>query len=290
MALLVPSIDQWSDVQASALPVARWQTVLAALMWVFLLLAVARPQTFAEALDVPDSGRDLMMAVDISGSMREQDLYLSNRPVTRMAVVKAVGEDFIARRTGDRVGLILFGSQAYVQTPLTKDHKTVQFFLRDAVIGLAGTSTAIGDAIGLAVKRLRKREAKTRVLVLLTDGANAAGVRPIDAAKQAAQNNVRIYTIGIGGAGSRNQGMRLRRQELDERTLTAVATATGGRYFRARDTKELESIYADIEALEPTESVEEGYRPRSERFVWPLSLALLCSVLWAALRFRGTLK
>jgi len=260
------------------------QTVLLVLMWLFLVIAVARPQTFSEVVSTPDSGRDLMMAVDISGSMREQDLYLNNRPVTRMAVVKAVAEDFIDRRAGDRVGLILFGSQAYVQTPLTEDHKTVQYFLRDAAIGLAGRSTAIGDAIGLSVKRLREREADTRVLVLLTDGDNTAGVQPMDAAALAADNQIRIYTIGIGGASSGNRGFGLQRQELDERTLRAVAEATGGQYFRARDTQELEAIYKDIDKLEPTDVVTEGFRPRHERFVWPLGIALVLSVLWGLLR------
>jgi len=284
-ALLVDDASQWGGTNSAA-KVSALQSLLLILMWVFLVTAMARPQTFADVIDTPDSGRDLMMAVDISGSMREEDLFLNNRPVTRMAVVKAVAEDFIARRTGDRVGLILFGSQAYVQTPLTEDHETVRYFLLDAAIGLAGRSTAIGDAIGLAVKRLREREAETRVLVLLTDGENTAGVRPMDAARLAAENQVRIYTIGIGGNGTTRFGMA--RQELDERSLTAVAQATGGQYFRARDASELQSIYADIDALEPTEEINEGYRPRHERFVWPLSVALILSLLWGLSRlWRG---
>jgi len=286
-ALLVPNPQVWGEASAGSTRVNLWQRLLLVGMWVLLIAAAARPQTFAATIDFPDSGRDLMMAVDISGSMREQDLFLNNRPVTRMAVVKAVAEDFIARRTGDRVGLILFGSQAYVQTPLTEDHETVQYFLRDAVIGLAGRSTAIGDAIGLAVKRLRDREAETRVLVLLTDGENTVGVRPMEAAQLAAENNVRIYTIGIGGTGSGGMGFGLQRQELDETSLRAVADATGGQFFRARNTSELEAIYADIDALEPTEEIDEGFRPRQERFVWPLGLALLFSVLWGIARLRG---
>lgn len=285
-ALLVDNPGVWSS-RAGNSPVTFLQRCLLAIMWTFLVIAVARPQTFSDAISLPDSGRDLMMAVDISGSMREQDIALNNRPVTRMAVVKAVGEDFIARRAGDRVGLILFGSQAYVQTPLTEDHETVQYFLRDAAIGLAGRSTAIGDAIGLAVKRLREREADTRVLVLLTDGENTAGVRPLEAAQLAADNNVRIYTIGIGAGSSSNIGYGLRRQELDERSLTAVAEATGGQYFRARNANELEAIYADIDALEPTEELNEGFRPRHERFAWPLGASLLISMLWGFTRLSS---
>ncbi len=289
-ALLVDNPASWQS-HANAPRVTWLQRILLILMWTFLLIAVMRPQTFADVVDLPDSGRDLLMAVDISGSMREQDLYLNNRPVTRMAVVKAVAEDFIERRTGDRVGLILFGSQAYVQTPLTEDHKTVQYFLRDASIGLAGRSTAIGDAIGLSVKRLRERDAETRVLVLLTDGENTAGVNPMEAARLAAANDVRIYTIGIGGTGSSRLGFGLQRQELDERSLRAVAEVTGGQYFRARDVSELEAIYADIDALEPTDEIDDGFRPRHERFAWPLSAALLLSFVWALLKLpRGVLS
>ena len=286
-ALLVDKPTAWAS-NLGASPVTRLQQALLFLAWSALVVAVARPQTFADVIDLPDSGRDLMMAVDISGSMREQDLFLNNRPVTRMAVVKAVAEDFIAQRNGDRVGLILFGSQAYVQTPLTEDHETVRYFLRDAAIGLAGRSTAIGDAIGLSVKRLREREAETRVLILLTDGNNTAGVMPMEAARLAADNNVRIYTIGIGSAGSSQLRFGLQRQELDDATLRAVAEVTGGQFFRARDTAELQAIYADIDELEPTEEINEGFRPRAERFAWPLSVAFLLSVLWGVARLKRT--
>lgn len=284
-ALLVDKPTAWAS-NLSSSPVTRGQQILLFLAWSALVLAVARPQTFADAIDLPDSGRDLMMAVDISGSMREQDLFLNNRPVTRMAVVKAVAEDFIERRTGDRLGLILFGSQAYVQTPLTEDHETVRYFLRDAAIGLAGRSTAIGDAIGLSVKRLREREAETRVLILLTDGDNTAGVMPMEAARLAAENRVRIHTIGIGGGRASRLRFGLQQQELDETTLRAVAEVTGGQFFRARDTAELEAIYADIDALEPTEEITEGFRPRTERFAWPLAAALILSLLWGAARLN----
>lgn len=285
-ALLVDDLSSWSS-SSGAVQVTLLQQVLLLCFWSALIVALARPQSVGDVIDLPDSGRDLMMAVDISGSMREQDLFLNNRPVTRMAVVKAVAEDFIARRTGDRVGLILFGSQAYVQTPLTEDHETVRYFLRDAAIGLAGRSTAIGDSIGLAVKRLREREADTRVLVLLTDGDNTAGVRPMDAARLAANNDVRIYTIGIGGDSSSRAGLGFQRQELDERSLQAVAEVTGGQYFRARDAAELEAIYADIDALEPTQEMNDGFRPRHERFVWPLALAFVFSVMWGVARLNA---
>ncbi len=168
----------------------RW---LAALAWLLLVLAAVRPQWLGEPVQLPVSGRDLMLAVDLSGSMEQQDYTLNGRPVNRLEVVKAVAGRFIERRVGDRLGLILFGSRAYVQTPMTYDRGTVQAMLDDAVIGLAGRETAIGDAVTLAVKRLREQPEDNRVLILLTDGANTAGgVEPRDAAALAAQAGVRV--------------------------------------------------------------------------------------------------
>ena len=259
--------------------------VLLTVAWVALVASVARPQNFSESLSVPVTGRDLLLGIDISGSMRETDLYSGNRPATRMAVVKQLAQDFVERRGGDRIGLIMFGSQAYVQTPLTYDHETVQHFLSEATIGLAGRSTAIGDAIGLGVKRLRERPDASRVLILLTDGANSAGVvDPLEAAQVAASSDIRIHTIGVGsdqGANVFGRAMGTRRSELDEATLQAISDATGGQYFRARSSQELASIYATIDELEPTEQDEQQFRPLNELFAWPLSIALLCSFLWA---------
>jgi len=168
-ALRVPNLEPYAGMQSEQGIVGRgWLSVLLlAIMWLSLILSLSRTQAFGEPLGVPLSGRDLMLCIDISGSMRETDLYAGNTRSTRMAVVKLVARDFISRRGGDRVGLIMFGSQAYVQTPLTHDHETVQHFLDEAVVGLAGRSTAIGDAIGLGVKRLRDRPDASRVLILL---------------------------------------------------------------------------------------------------------------------------
>ena len=279
-ALRVPDLSPYRDF-VSDVGQSRywWSFVLLALMWVFLIAATARPQSYGEPLQVPVSGRDLMLCIDISGSMNEPDLYAGNRRATRMAVVKAVARGFIAERGSDRIGLIMFGSNAYVQTPLTFDHDTVQHFLDEATVGLAGRSTAIGDAIGLGVKRLRSRPEASRVLILLTDGQNSAGiVDPVEAANLAADNDIRIHTIGIGSSGGR-------RTELDERSLTTIATVTGGRYFRARNQQELEAIYAEIDRLEPTDDDGEQYRPLLEWYQWPLAMALMCSVLWVLLRY-----
>ncbi len=259
--------------------------LLLVLVWVALLLATARPQSFGEPVGIPVTGRDLMLGIDISGSMREADLYAGNTRATRMAVVKQVAKDFIARRTGDRVGLIMFGSQAYVQTPLTHDHETVQHFLEEAAVGLAGRSTAIGDAIGLAVKRLRERPESSRVLVLLTDGENSAGViEPIAAARLAKASGIRIHAIGVGSDQQQsvfNVPFGSRRSELDETTLRAISNETGGQYFRARNQQELARIYQEIDRLEPTELESDEFRPLRELFVWPLSVAFFLSLLWA---------
>ena len=265
--------------------VSRWRLLVASLAWMLLVLAAARPQWLGEPIGLPLAGRDLMLAVDVSGSMEQQDYELAGRAVSRLAVVQAVASDFIARRAGDRLGLILFGSRAYLQTPLTFDGATVAAMLRDSVVGLAGRETAIGDAIGLAVKRLREQPEGQRVLILLTDGENTAGaLDPAQAAELASQAGVRVYTIGIGGGelGMRSLfGMRLLRQasDFDPATLERIAEVTGGRYFAAGSREELEAVYAELDRLEPNRRDERRYRPQRALFVWPAALALLLSVV-----------
>jgi Ca-activated chloride channel family protein len=259
----------------------RWPLALAALAWALLVLAAARPQWLGEPIPLPMAGRDLMVAVDISGSMTEDDMVIGGRVVDRLTAVKAVAGDFIERREGDRIGLILFGEQAYLQTPLTFDRATARTLLFESAVGLAGRETAIGDAIGLAVKRLRDQPAEERVLILLTDGANTAGrIAPLKAAELAADAGVRIHTIGVGSdprAGFGAFSLSMGRNPLDEATLSAIADATGGRYFRARDVRELQGIYAALDELEPVESDEQTFRPVGELFAWPLGLSLLLS-------------
>jgi Ca-activated chloride channel family protein len=193
-----------------------------------------------------------------------------------------VANDFLGRRVGDRVGLILFGREAYLQTPLTFDRKTVKTLLDEAVIGLAGKETAIGDAIGLAIRTLDDAgvEQGRRVAILLTDGANTAGaVDPLKAAELAAQRNLVIYTVGIGADALTVRSLFGVRQinpsaDLDEAALTAIAAKTGGKYFRARDTAEFLQIYSILDKLEPAESDEQGFRPITELFYWPLGAAV----------------
>ena len=265
---------------------SRLRTLLASLAWLLLVVAAARPQFIGEPVQLPVSGRDLLLAVDISGSMDEQDMLLVDKVASRLTAVKIVAGNFIERREGDRLGLILFGDQAYLQTPLTFDRKTTNIQLREAAIGLAGKRTAIGDAIGLAVKRLRERSQQNRVLVLLTDGANTAGtIDPQKAADIAASEGVRIYTIGVGADervvrtlfGKR----RVANNELDEPALMSIAEKTGSRYFRARDVAGLEEIYQLLDEYEPVSQDAESFRPVRELYMWPAGAALLLTILLA---------
>ena len=265
---------------AAAGSARRWPLWVAALAWLLLVLAAARPQSVGEPIPLPLAGRDLMLAVDISGSMREEDMVIGNQVVDRLTAVKAVAGDFIDRREGDRVGLILFGQQAYLQTPLTFDRGTARTLLFESAVGLAGRETAIGDAIGVAVKRLRDGPAAERVLVLLTDGANTAGsIAPLKAAELARDAGVRIHTIGVGGDPRSIFGLNMGRNPLDEGTLQAIAKTTDGRYFRARDVRELQAIYGMLDELEPVQSDQQTFRPINELFGWPLAAALLLSAL-----------
>ena len=255
------------------------------LVWALLLAAVARPQWIGEPTDLPRSGREMLLALDVSGSMNIADMSLGGRQATRFQAMQAIIGDFIERRGGDRVGLILFGSNAYLLTPLTFDVKTVKTQLEESVVGLAGRETAIGDALGLAVKRLRDRPEAQRVVVLLTDGVNTAGeIDPRKAAELAAAEKVKVYTVGLGSErmrvddffGSRTVNPSA---DLDAGLLTEMAQKTGGRFFRARDTQELAGIYRDIDQLEPAADQSQRYRPVDEWFHLPLGLALLLALL-----------
>ena len=271
----------WSSRPAS--PGPRVRSVIALLAWCVLVLAAARPQWVGDPEPLPVRGRDLMLALDLSGSMRERDMRSGAGVETRIAAVKRVAGDFVERRTGDRVGLILFGTRAYLQAPLTLDLDTISEMLSGAVLGLAGQKTAIGDAIGLAVKRLRERPMENRVLVLLTDGAdNASQVDPVAAARFAAAEGITIYAVGVGAdeAARRRFGLR-RASALDEATLQQSASVTGGRYFRARDASELDQIYRLIDALEPVGGDDDVFRPVREMFHWPLGLSVALFVLAA---------
>ena len=274
--------------KGSALP--RWQLLLLVIIWILLVVALARPQRVGEQVQLPVTGRDLMLVVDISPSMDEQDMVLGGRSINRLQAVKLVLDDFISRRQGDRLGLILFGTRPYIQAPLTFDLETVRTLLQESGLGMAGRATAIGDAIGLAVKRLRNRPQNQRVVILLTDGANTAGEISPDKATEIAQAaSVRLYTIGIGAETMVQRGFLGSRvvnpsRDLDEALLTRMADQTGGRYFRARSLPELEQIYDSINQLEAIEQDGKYYRPVTELFYWPAGLAALLWLLLILLR------
>jgi len=308
-ALKVPHLDDFEIHTASAQLKLRQHPinlVLAALIWLFFLLAAAQPIWLGDTISLPVTGRDLMLAVDLSGSMNTDDFELNNRRVDRLTATKAVAGNFIERRVGDRIGLILFGRNAFLQSPLTFDRDTVRQLLYESVIGLAGKETAIGDAIGLAVKRLRLKSNKlpldnatpdrgnqlekisnNKVLILLTDGENTAGeVEPKKAAELAASIGLKIYTIGIGADeilvpslfGSRRINPS---RDLDEGMLKSIASITGGKFFRAKDIGELMEIYRLIDELEPIKRDEMNFRPKKALYMWPLSLALALAALLA---------
>jgi len=293
-ALRVPFIDdfRYSQQPGQRRLKLRLLTLLSLLAWCLVVLAASRPQWLGDIISINISGRDLMIAVDLSDSMRAEDFEINGVPVNRLNATKSVATAFIENRRGDRLGLILFGSRAYLQAPLTFDTKIINQLLLEAAIGLAGERTAIGDAIGLALKRLDVRPQGTQVLILMTDGANTAGeVTPIKAAQLAAQRGLKIYTIGIGGDDVAQRswfGLRSpnRAAQLDEKTLREIARLTGGRYFRAHDTQDLAEIYALLDELEPLDKDEQSFRPSSALFYWPLAFALVLAAVVSLLRVR----
>lgn len=304
-ALRIPFYEEFTGSDSAPTRKLRRQGSLLGLglLWLLLVAAACAPRWLGEPVALPATGRDLLLAVDISGSMQIEDMQVGNELVARVVAVKAVVADFIRHREGDRIGLVLFGSQAYLQAPLTFDLATVGRFLEEAQLGFAGTETAIGDAIGLAVKRLRERPGERHVLILLTDGANTAGkVNPLAAAKMAAENGVVIYTVGVGAdelvlPGLFGSSFGQRRvnpsADLDEEALQSIADTTGGRYFRARDPEELAGIYRLLDELEPVADQNQTYRPQQALFFWPLGAALLLSMGWAATALpwrRGALE
>ncbi len=284
-ALRLPHVGISLPHSANTAPISSLRRGLALLAWSLLVVSAARPQWLGEPEDVPRSGRDLLLAVDTSGSMSIEDMQIGNRAADRFSTVQIIAGDFIERRAGDRVGLILFGSRAYLLTPLTFDLKTVARQLDESTIGLAGRETAIGDAVGLAVKRLQERPQDQRVLILLTDGVNNAGeLDPQKAIELAVANKVRVYTVGIGAEavsvdslfGSRTINPSA---DLDVAMLTSMAEKTGGTFFRARDTAELAGIYREINQLEPVADKAETLRPVDELYWLSLAAAMLIAAL-----------
>ncbi len=265
---------------------SRLQLLLVGLLWLGLTFALMRPQWLKPYTNQKVEGYDLMLAVDASHSMEALDFSVNGRQVSRMQVVKGVMGRFIEARQGDRVGLIIFGNQAFVLSPLTLDRRAVRQLLDNLVPRIAGDGTAIGDAIGLGVKKLRQRPPGSRVLILVTDGENTAGsLPPLDAARLAAHEGVRIYTIGLGSHQKEvpifEEGRLTYRSDLgfDETILKKIAAVTGGAYFRASDADALQKISARINELEKTKAESRTVYVPQPLYRWPLALALLSLLL-----------
>ena len=283
-ALVVPWLRRGARVQFSSFSavdtghsVRYWlghlPMVFASLGMVMLTIALARPQLVDRERVIEREGIDIQIVLDTSGSMEAEDFVIGGRSANRLEVSKTVIANFIEGRPDDRVGLVLFGEEAFTQVPLTLDHRAVVHMLRQVEIGMAGSrATAIGDAIAVAGRPLKELDADSRVMILLTDGHNNAGrVEPLSAAKAADALGVRVYTIGVGSKDGGGRGGLLglfRRQgsDLDEPMLRAIAAQTQARYFRAEDTKALEAVYRTIDALEKTTAESSIFVHREERF------------------------
>lgn len=261
-------------------------------LWLSLIGAAMRPQIMGDPQKTVSESRNIMLAVDTSNSMSTEDLHLDGKPVDRLVVVKSVVKEFISRRKGEQIALILFGSQAYLQTPFTFDRDAVQIFMDEAMIGIAGPQTAIGDAIGLAIKKMGEADNVDQVLILLTDGQNNAGeMEPIEVAKLAAARGLKIYTVGVGASEAEISTFFGKQkvnpsQDLDrgEAVLKNIAMTTGAQYFRAKNKKELEEIYSLIDKLEPIQVERQQFRPTRAVYYWPLALAYILSLVLVFLK------
>lgn len=271
-------------------PSTRLPKVLASLIWLMLITASARPVWFGEPVEFQPKHRDLMLVVDLSYSMSQEDMAFNGEYIDRLSAVKRVLSDFIDKRKGDRVGLVLFADHAYLQTPLTLDRNTLSQQLNQAVLRLIGTQTAIGDGIGLATKTFVDSDAPQRVMILLSDGSNTAGVLdPLEAADIAKKFDTTIYTVGVGAGEMVVKEFFMSRkvntaEDLDERTLMDIAERTGGQYFRARDSQDLATIYDTINSLEPISGAIKVWRPQQEWFHWPLTVAIALSLILLVIR------
>jgi Ca-activated chloride channel homolog len=259
---------------------------------IFLTIALARPQEGHKSTEILSVGVDIMLALDTSGSMRALDFIEEEKRITRLAVVKGVVSEFIENRPYDRIGMVVFGEQAYTQCPLTLDQGILQSFLSKLEIGMAGDSTAIGSAIGIAVKRLKDLESTSKVIILLTDGRNNAGTLvPLQAAQTAKTFGIKIHTIGVGTQGKApflvNSifGQRYVYQEvdIDETTLTEISKITGGQYFRATDLESLKNIYKQIDEMEKSEVKVIDHSEYKELFHYFLVPGLLLLLLEVSL-------
>lgn len=257
-------------------PRSRWQWALLLLAWVALVTALARPRWLDEPVVQEKPMRDLLVALDLSGSMETEDFSnASGRVTDRLTAAKDVLAGFIAGREGDRVGLVFFGTYAYVQAPFSEDLDVVLELLDEAQVRMLGPRTAFGDAIGQSIPLFERSEVEEKILVVLTDGNDTSSqVPPARAAEIAADEGVVIYPVAMGDPQAAGE------QALDEATLEAVAQATGGRWFHAADRAEMEAVYETLDALNPRQVESLSYRPERDLFQWPLGLAVILALAW----------
>jgi Ca-activated chloride channel family protein len=263
------------------------QRVLAPIVWGLLVCALARPVWVEPPIQKIESARDILLAIDLSQSMEAKDFRdPSGARIDRLTAVKRVVDDFITRRKGDRIGLVVFGGAAYPQAPFTMDHEAVREILNEVQIGMAGPQTMIGDAIGLGIKMFDKSKAKDKVVILLTDG-NDTGSRmpPPKAAEIAEQRGITIHTIGIGDPRASGE------EKVDLDALKKISTLTNGRFFRGEDREQLEGIYRTLDQITPQNFDSLSYRPKRPLFQWPLATAALLlagyhalMLIWSLLR------
>jgi len=285
----VPFYNQLSELSGHHSMGGLWnrRLMLPLLIWLLLVTSAAQPVWLGDNQPQPTTGRDLMLLIDISGSMRHVDFRLHDEPAERLQVVKLVASEFVDKRRGDRLGLILFGSQPFLRAPLSHDSATIKALLQESEVALAGEYTAIGDAIGLGIKRMHDLKSDSRVMILLTDGANNEGrIPPHQAAEIAAAKGIRIYTIGVGavdtpgpnpfGVWSTDNSERFERQVLED-----IAKITQGYFFNALDTQGLQAAYAKLNELEPAlgDAVDEYLS--TPLYTWSLAMALFMSILLA---------
>ncbi|MFW2373831.1 MAG: VWA domain-containing protein [Gammaproteobacteria bacterium] len=250
--------------------------VFVAVLWLLLVLALARPHYLEQPLSQVIPTRDLMLLVDLSGSMKTQDFSNpQGQTLDRLSAVKQVLDDFLTRRQGDRVGLIVFGNAAFVQVPFTQDLEASRILLQETAVRMAGPRTAFGDAIGLAITLFERSEVEHRVIIALTDGNDTGSkVPPAEAAKIARDNDITIYVVGVGDPQASGE------EKLDQDALTQVASITGGRYFHAADGKQLQSIYSELDSIDTREVEVKTHRPRRDLFHWPLAAFLLLGLVY----------
>ena len=254
----------------------RWQLLLNLLVWALLVVAVARPVWIEKPIERQQPVRDLMLAIDISQSMETTDFTdVSGQKINRLAAVKQVVQDFIQRRKDDRIGLIVFGSGAYPQAPLTLDHASLSLLLDDTAIGMAGPNTAIGDAIGLSLKLLDQAHEPEKVLILLTDGNDTSSAIPVSrAASMAAAKGVVIHTIGIGDPSAEGEA------KVNLTALQGIAKSTGGQYFRAEDRDSLNQVYATLDSITPHQVKTFSHQPKRDLFWLPVAGAISLLTLY----------